>query len=90
MKSDLTRCSSNCKTCTWSSDDCLTCSIGLLRLEEAYLSHEKLNFRLINEESSLNEGDENHRAVKSKCVEVCPPTNKNMTIIENRIAGQCM
>ena len=68
----------------------MSCHIGYLKLEESYLSHEKLSFRLILEESNENENEERHRAIKSKCVENCPQQNMNFTIVENRLAGSCM
>lgn len=54
-KSEVIRCSDNCRTCIWSHDDCTSCFLGFLKLEESYLSHEKLNFDLIAKDSE-NEG----------------------------------
>ena len=59
-------------------------------LQDSYLSHEKLNFQIILDESKANDDQENHRAIKSKCVKKCPNENKNFTIIENRLSGNCL
>lgn len=78
----------------WSADDCTSCHMGTLKLEEAYHSHERLNFQFLKAEAESSSKDadqvEDHRAVKAKCVEKCPETNQNFTIVENRLAGMCV
>lgn len=68
--------------------------MGFLKLEEAYHSHERLNFQLLQAEAEAVSKDadqvEDHRAVKAKCVDQCPQTSQNFTIVENRLAGMCV
>jgi hypothetical protein len=93
-RSEIIRCSDNCRTCVWSADDCTSCYLGFLKLEESYRSHERLNFELLEKEaeapSKQADRQEEHKAVKSKCVEKCPEHSQNFTIVENRVAGMCV
>lgn len=78
----------------WSFDDCTTCHLGYLKLDESYRSHERLNFELLEKEveaeSKNADRQEEHKAVKSRCVEKCPEHSQNFTMVENRLAGMCV